>query len=116
MKKYAVLSTDAKIKDFGIVSRVWVRVQRFFHEQRMEFVIGLTKERFAFAMFYVNGRADLKQAKDFGDLQSMVRHYCELYHLKNVSDFMLLKMWCSRKLIKFSSNDIRIEIVTYWHF
>jgi hypothetical protein len=104
----------------GKLSGLWIqivtRLQLEWQEIRMQYVLGLSKERFAWAEFYINGRKDIRKAKSFDEVLQMVRHFEKQYHFRKLSDFMLLRMWCSRRTFQIKSNDVRIDVLTFWHF
>lgn len=104
----------------GKLSGLWTllvtKLLQQYHEMRMGYILGLSKERFAWAEFYINGRKDIRMAKTFGEVQDMVRHFEKQYHFRHLSDFMLLRMWCSRRTFQIKSKDVRIDVLTFWHF
>jgi hypothetical protein len=116
MKIPPILSNLALGAIFEASKLLLVRVKEFFHNERVKFVIGLSGERFSHAEFYINGKKDIRVAKDFSEMERLTKHFCQVHHLKSVSTFMLMQMWASRKLIRFNSQSVRLEIVTYWHF
>jgi hypothetical protein len=101
---------------FDAFRLVGTRIRKFIQDERLNFVIGLTKERFSHAEFYVNGRKDIRVAKSFAEMQILANHFCQAHHLKRVDSFLFLRMWTSRRLIRFTSDSVRVEIVTYWFF
>ena len=116
MKIPPALSNIALGALFEALRLVLLRFKKFLHDERMKFTVGLTAERFSHAEFYINGRKDIRAAQSFSELEMLTKHFCKVHHLKTVDTFMLLRMWCSRKLIRFNSENVRLEIVTYWHF
>lgn len=97
-------------------AKFWTLVLQQYHEIRMQYILGLSRERFAFAEFYVNGRKDIRSAKSFEEVQTLVRHFEKQYHFRHLSDFMLLRMWCSRRTFQIKSKDVRIDVMTFWYF
>lgn len=116
MKKSDIEFMDHRNKVSVFLSKLFLICRGFVLQEKFNFMLGLSQKRFAFACFWINGKKDMRVAKDYGELQKLAGHFCKQYHLVPVSDFMLLKMWASRKLILFQSQSVRIEIVTYWHF
>lgn len=100
----------------GILTCIVTRLKLEWQEIRMQYVLGLSKERFAFAEFYINGRKDIRTAKSFKEVLDLVRHFEKQYHFRKLSDFMLLRMWCSRRTFQIKSKDVRIDVMTFWYF
>jgi hypothetical protein len=100
----------------GLLKQIVTRLQLEWQEIRMQYVLGLSRERFAWAEFYINGRKDNRTAKSFDEVLKMVRHFEKMYHLKQLSEFMLLRMWCSRRTFQIKSKDVQIDVLTFWHF
>lgn len=102
------------------VREIWTlfvtKLQQEWQEIRMQYVLGLSRERFAWAEFYINGRKDIRTAKSFEEVQQMVRHFEKQYHFRHLSDWMLLRMWCSRRTFQIKSKDVRVDVLTFWHF
>lgn len=107
----------------GLISKVKrgfegirLALQSFYHEQRLQFVVGLTRQRFAFAKVYVNGRCDSREPKTFEQLRDLLRLICARDKFPQVDEKTLLRMWCSRREIRFQVSGRVLSVVTYWNF
>lgn len=115
--KFPAMSFEARMnKVFAGLSMPFLRLKSFWHEQRLAFVVGLSRERFSHARFWVNGREQFLRAKDLEEFINYTRHLCKQHELRCPDNFLLTQMWCSGKTVKFQSRECKIEILTYWHF
>lgn len=117
MKK--ITGRGAKRPEFQFLEALllpWFKVVEFWHLIKLDFVFGMSKERFSHAEFYANGIKQPLVARDFKEFVDLWGHYCKRLHLPVLSDFEVLKMFCSRRTIKIQNGSARLEILTFWHF
>jgi hypothetical protein len=116
MKKQVNFLVKIKNKVFDLILKFIFKVKSNWQDERMNFVIGFCETRFSYATFWINGREQFQYANTFEELEFYLRYFEKKHHFPKVSRFMFLKMWSSRKAIRFQNGDVRLEILTYWHF
>lgn len=114
VRKLTGREAPRKLKE--TILQPWVKVVEMWHMMKLDFVFGLSRERFSHAEFYANGVRQPLRARDFKEFNELWKHYCKRLHLPVLSDFEVLKMFCSRKTIKIQNGSAKLEILTYWHF
>jgi hypothetical protein len=116
MKNFKQTLLKSKNKVFGLLYGLFIDLQRNYHIHRIQFVSGLTVERFAYAEFYLNDRKDIRTANNFDELKRMVGYFSKHHGFKRIQTDLLLRAWASRKPIKFLNQGNKLMVVTYWHF
>lgn len=107
---------ELKSKAFRLLQTLVARVQSFYHDERLKFILGFTASRFSHAELYVNGQRQTLEPTNFEDLEKCIDRNCVRLHFNKVSTLMLAQMWASRRKIEFKSHSGKLEVLTFWFF